>query len=63
VITAGGHFHGADPTAGFSLTLTDTWQRITATVPSPSGTPAFDTVVVYVLNPQGTVLLARPFRV
>jgi hypothetical protein len=63
VITAGGHFHGSDPTAGFSMSLTDAWQRITATVPSPSGSPPFDTVVVYVLDPRGKVLLARPFRV
>jgi hypothetical protein len=63
VITAGGHFHGTDPAAGFSLTLTDAWQRITATVSSPSGAQTFDTVVVYVLNPRGKVLLARPFRV
>jgi hypothetical protein len=62
-ITAGGHFHGSVPATGFSITLTDAWQRITATVPSPSGTPPFDSVVVYVLSPLGKVLLARPFRV
>jgi hypothetical protein len=61
-ITAGGHFHGADPSAGFPITLNDDWQRMTATV-SLSGGETFDTVVVYVLAPNGDVLLARPFRV
>lgn len=62
-ITAGGHFHGTDPSSGFGVTLTDDWQRITATVSTPNGAEAFDTVVVYVLNPRGKILLARPFRV
>lgn len=61
-ITAGGHFHGADPSVGFPITLNDDWQRITATV-SLSGGQTFESVVVYVLAPNGDVLLARPFRV
>lgn len=63
VITAGGHFHGTDPSSGFSMTLTDAWQRITATVANPDGGASFDTVVVYVLSPSGTMLLVRPFHV
>ncbi len=62
VITAGGNFHGATPTAGHPLTLTETWQRLTATVPHPA-TGAFDTVVVYVVGIDGKILLSRPFRV
>jgi hypothetical protein len=63
VITAGGHFHGAEPRAGHHVELTDRWQRITATVPHPEGGDRFDTVVVYVLSTDGKVLLARPFSV
>lgn len=63
VITSGGHFHGTDPSTGFALTLTDAWQRITATVPGPAGREKFDTVVVYVVGSGGKILLARPFRV
>ena len=36
-ITAGGHFHGATPTTGFAVTLSDQWERINATVPQPNG--------------------------
>ena len=62
-ISAGGHFHGASPASGHHLTLDGNWQRVTATVPRAIGTDAFDTVVVYVLQADGRVLLARPFRV
>jgi hypothetical protein len=63
VITAGGHFHGTDPSSGFAMTLTDAWQRISATVAGPEDGTRFDTVVVYVLSPSGTMLLVRPFHV
>jgi hypothetical protein len=62
-ITAGGHFHGAEPGAGHHVELTSRWQRITATVPHPKGGDRFDTVVVYVMRSDGKVLLARPFSV
>jgi hypothetical protein len=62
-ITAGGHFHGAQPDAGHHVALTGRWQRITATVPHPEGGDRFDTVVVYVVRSDGKVLLARPFSV
>jgi hypothetical protein len=62
-ITAGGHFHGAQPSAGFPVELTGSWLRITATVPHPEGGDRFDTVVVYVVSSDGKVLLARPFSV
>ncbi|MBX3027885.1 hypothetical protein KF840_23575 [bacterium] len=61
-ISTGGHFHGARPDAGFALTLSDAWQRITATVPEPARAD-FDTVIVYVVDPAGRILLARPFKV
>jgi hypothetical protein len=61
-ITAGGHFHGATPTTGYSFLLTEDWQRVTATVPETS-TRSFDTVVVYVVGEDGRLLLSRPFRV
>jgi hypothetical protein len=62
-ITAGGHFHGAVPSAGYGVELTNRWQRITATVPHPAGGDRFDTVVVYVMSADGKVLLARPFSI
>jgi hypothetical protein len=62
-ITASGHFHGATPTSGYSLTLSDRWERINATIPQSSDGSTFDTVVVYVVDPDGRILLTRPFRV
>jgi hypothetical protein len=61
-ISVGGHFHGATPTTGHSLILVDDWTRITATM-EETPTAIFDTVVVYVVDPQGRVLLSRPFRI
>ncbi|MGH7788285.1 MAG: hypothetical protein ACRERC_15550 [Candidatus Binatia bacterium] len=60
-ITASGHFHGATPTSGYAVTLTDTWERVTATIPHPAR-ETFDTVAVYVVDPDGRILLSRPFR-
>lgn len=60
-ITASGHFHGATPTAGAAVTLSDTWERITATLPHPPGV-TFESVTLYVVDPAGRILLARPFR-
>ncbi len=62
-ITASGHFHGAVPAMGHHLKLTRQWERVTATIPHPNDSEDFDTVVVYVLRPDGRILLARPFRV
>lgn len=60
-ISAGGHFHAAHPTTGFPLSLTPSWARVDATLPLAAGQPEFDFVVVYVVNPDGEILLARPF--
>jgi len=62
-ITAGGHFHGASPSSGYAVTLSDQWERIDATVPHPSGGLTFDTVEVYIVDPEGRILLSRPFRI
>ena len=62
-ISPGGHFHGATPKAGYALTLSDRWQRLSLTVPRVEADQHYDTVVVYVLNAEGRILLARPFRV
>jgi len=62
-ITASGHFHGSTPTSGYAMTLTDAWERINATFPTPPSGVLFDTVLVYVVDPAGRILLARPFRV
>jgi len=62
-ITASGHFHAATPAAGFAVTLSDTWERLTAVIPHPPGDATFDTVSVYVVDPGGRILLARPFRI
>jgi hypothetical protein len=61
-ITAGGHFYGASPATGYSMTLSDQWERINATVPQPTSGVGFDTVEVYVVDPDGRILLARPFH-
>jgi|SRR5579862_4283867 len=61
-ITASGHFHGATPTTGYALTLSERGERVAATIPQASDAPPFDTVVVYVIDPDGRTLLSRPFR-
>jgi hypothetical protein len=63
VLSAGGHFHGANPELGMSVTLTDEWQRVTASVEEEPGRPRFNTAVVYVVTGSGQTLLVRPFRV
>jgi len=62
-ITASGHFHGASPTTGYAVTLSDQWERIDATVPQPTGGVVFDTIELFIVDPDGRILLARPFRV
>jgi hypothetical protein len=62
-ITAGGHFHGMSPQAGYPLTLGRAWTRLSASMPDPPAGAAFETVVLYVLAADGRVLLTRPFRV
>jgi hypothetical protein len=61
-VTAGGHFNSTSPGTGQPVTLSDRWERITATIPHPPGT-TFDGVEVYVVDPDGRILLARPFKV
>jgi len=61
-ITSGGHFHGADPTKGYAVTLTGRWERINATLPHSPGVPPYETVLVYVVGTDGKVFLSRPFR-
>jgi len=61
-VSAGGHFHGATPASGFPVTLSEEWERVTATIPRPDD-GEYDTVIVYVVDPAGRILLARPFRV
>ena len=62
-ITSGGHFHGATPSAGHRIVLNDRWQRLTATIPRVDPEQPYDTVVVYLVSPDGRILLERPFRV
>ena len=62
-ITAGGHFHGATPRTGHAVTLSDQWERIDATVQHPTGGVEFDTVEIYLVDGDGRILLARPFKV
>ena len=61
-ISAGGYFHAANPSAGHALTLTPDWQRVTATVSETQSATPYDTAVVYVVAPSGSILLARPFK-
>lgn len=60
-VTAGGHFGPNDPTTGQAVTLTTSWVRISATLDHPLGQAPFDTVMVYVVGPNGEILLSRPF--
>jgi len=60
-ISAGGHFHAAHPASGHPLNLTDAWERVDAVLPVAPGQPPFDSVVVYVVNGGGNILLSRPF--
>lgn len=60
-VTAGGHFRSTSPTTGEAVKLSPSWTRLSATLDHPSGQPPFDTVMVYVVSPQGDILLARPF--
>ncbi|MFN8625908.1 MAG: hypothetical protein U0587_08005 [Candidatus Binatia bacterium] len=60
-LTTGGHFRGSSPPSGQAIRLTSSWTRINATIPHPVGRPPFDTVTVYLVGPQGEILLERPF--
>jgi len=60
-VSAGGHLRSTDPTTGQAVTLTTRWTRVTATLEQATDRPPFDTALVYVLSPQGDILLARPF--
>ena len=60
-ISAGGHFHAAHPATGYALSLTGSWARVDAVLPVASGQPPFDSVVIYVVNASGNILLAHPF--
>lgn len=62
-ITASGHFLGAAPATGYAVTLSDQWERVTATLPQPTSGAPFETVSIYVVEPAGRILLARPFKV
>lgn len=59
--TKGGHFRSHDPTTGHAIRLVDSWQRVTAPIEQPRGTPTFDTVIVYIVAADGEILVARPF--
>jgi hypothetical protein len=62
-VSAGGHFNSSSPMTGHPVTLTDQWERIAATIPQPNAGPPFDDIEVYVVDPDGRILLARPFKV
>jgi len=61
VVTSGGHLRTQDPASGEAVTLSPSWTRISATLDHPPGRPPFDTVYVYLVDPKGEILLARPF--
>lgn len=60
-ITAGGHFRGNSPGAGYQATLSSAWTRINASLDHPPGSAPFDTVMIYVANAKGEIVLVRPF--
>jgi hypothetical protein len=61
VVTAGGHLRTQNPASGEAVKLSPSWTRITATLDHPPGRPPFDTAYVYLVDPDGEILLARPF--
>lgn len=61
--SAAGHLTSGNVSSGAPLTLTQSWQRIVATIPLPTAGASFHTVTVYVFGPRGEVLLSRPFSV
>ena len=60
-VTGGGHFRGNDPGAGYPVTLSSSWIRINASLDHPPGKQPFDTVMVYVVNAKGEIVLVRPY--
>ncbi len=60
-VSVGGHFRVSNPSAGYPLTLTPGWTRMSATLNHPVGQPRFEIATVYVVNAAGEVLLSRPF--
>ncbi|MBP1688486.1 MAG: hypothetical protein H6Q33_4629 [Deltaproteobacteria bacterium] len=60
-LTTGGHFRGGSPPSGQAIRLTSSWTRVNATISHPAGRPPFDTVTVYLVGPEGEILLERPF--
>jgi hypothetical protein len=61
VVTSGGHLRTQNPASGEAVQLSSSWTRITATLDHPPGRPPFDTVYIYFVDPNGEILLARPF--
>jgi hypothetical protein len=60
-VSAGGHLRQPKPGSGHTLTLSNHWTRVIATLDHPPSRPPFDTVMVYIVNTNGDILLARPF--
>ncbi len=60
-VSAGGHLRQPKPGSGHKLTLSTHWTRVIASFDHPPSRPPFDTVMVYVVNANGDILLARPF--
>lgn len=62
-MTAGGHFYGNNPSAGWAMSLTTNWTRLTASLDYPPGQAPYETVILYVVDSEGRTLLARPFQI
>jgi len=62
-ITAGGHFRGNQPRAGYPVKLISGATRVDATFEHSSGAPPFETVMIYVVNEAGEIMVARPYSV
>ena len=60
-VTPAGNLRSGPPVNGEPIQLSSSWTRIIATVNHPFGRPAFETATLYVVDPKGVVLLARPF--
>jgi len=60
-VSAGGHLRQPKPGSGHAVTLSARWTRVIASLDHPPNQPPFDTVMVYVVNANGDILLVRPF--
>lgn len=55
------HLRVENPTKGHRVLLSEAWVQVNATIDQPPGQTPFNRAVVYVVEPDGKTILARPF--